>query len=616
MYFYQALITEGGQKNRDVLWGKLFQSIGQVIHHVQDMAQPQHVRNDQHVDKFIPGYVNPSLYEKYTSNQQTRPEVQALFSLPGSEPVYSGTHPGAFKIPRDFWKNTQETGLAEFTNHNFVSDGTNFKLYQGQPVVGATYGLPVPYGSPQNVPASELLPPLSQDILTSCSVNQVSVCTMSFYASNGPNVVNPRASALSIFDQYVQLKLLEFGDPFNYKTDRLFTLNRYTFNAAHSLLIPKAVGYSAGLINYFFRGKMEISLPDEGIYGIIDHSDPVSNQQDTGGFRKIKLKLKNVTPNGTGIELMAATGKLIAVAKFHRNTCYTPSLSGEYGSPGIDWRTCRAKDEEIVVSEVIETTPIGINTDATQLTFNFNTPIPINASDLYLQAVYTGPLGAETNAVAVVTKDISEPHYIYSSVATWDQATFRTISSYPQISGPGGQSWESWCATGFPTLDACNQGMGYINLVRYSGKSGPISGYDPSDPIFLTGTIYDLSEAPPFPPVATMPDPLGPAATVPAPVGSFSRVAVLTDAQPSNTALSLEEKIDTTHGIALFQWFTGVAATTINQRDPTNDTLTPTAIYLPARGIYVRAATAPALMSGTAPQPFPDLKILPSQINF
>ena len=45
------------------------------------------------------------------------------------------------------------------------------------------------------------------------------------------------------------------------------------------------------------------------------------------------------------------------------------------------------------------------------LTFNFTTPIPVNATDLYLQVVYRGPLGSEQDAVVVATKDIPEPTY-------------------------------------------------------------------------------------------------------------------------------------------------------------------------------------------------------------
>ena len=58
--------------------------------------------------------------------------------------------------------------------------------------------------------------------------------------------VNARASTLSIFDQDLAPK-----------GKRLFALNRFNFNAAYPHLIPKAVGYSAGLIDYFFRGRLE-----------------------------------------------------------------------------------------------------------------------------------------------------------------------------------------------------------------------------------------------------------------------------------------------------------------------------------------------------------------------
>ncbi len=46
-----------------------------------------------------------------------------------------------------------------------------------------------------------------------------------------------------------------------------------------------------------------------------------------------------------------------------------------------------------------------------ELTFTFPNTIPINATDVYLQVVFQGKLGEEPDAVAVATKDISEPNY-------------------------------------------------------------------------------------------------------------------------------------------------------------------------------------------------------------
>ncbi len=50
-YFYEAL-TEKDKTKREEKFGRTFQTLGHVIHHLQDMAQPQHVRNDVHCDSF------------------------------------------------------------------------------------------------------------------------------------------------------------------------------------------------------------------------------------------------------------------------------------------------------------------------------------------------------------------------------------------------------------------------------------------------------------------------------------------------------------------------------------------------------------------------------------
>ena len=61
--------------DRDQAWGDLFQTLGMAIHHVQDMSQPQHVRNDAHCDGDEDGVVcygfHLSYYEKCTNADQT-----------------------------------------------------------------------------------------------------------------------------------------------------------------------------------------------------------------------------------------------------------------------------------------------------------------------------------------------------------------------------------------------------------------------------------------------------------------------------------------------------------------------------------------------------------------
>ena len=43
--FFKAL-TEPTKADRDAAWGLTFQTLGHVMHHLQDMAQPEHVRGD------------------------------------------------------------------------------------------------------------------------------------------------------------------------------------------------------------------------------------------------------------------------------------------------------------------------------------------------------------------------------------------------------------------------------------------------------------------------------------------------------------------------------------------------------------------------------------------
>lgn len=70
--YYLNALTGLTIDDRNYHWGLTFQSLGHVVHHLQDMAQPQHVRGDAHCDATIPcafpglflGYYSPSIFEK------------------------------------------------------------------------------------------------------------------------------------------------------------------------------------------------------------------------------------------------------------------------------------------------------------------------------------------------------------------------------------------------------------------------------------------------------------------------------------------------------------------------------------------------------------------------
>jgi len=426
-YFYAALTTTGvanAINGRNELWGKTFQSLGQVVHHVQDMTQPQHVRDEPHLDAQIGvrdvGSFHPSRYEKYSAFDDGAVQIQRMLDKESFDPVYPRLKDRLIS-PRAFW--TGDVGVANYTNTNFLSARTNFTAAStGTPRPDSKYLQPSPSDAGEHVSISQAFgdEPVPAVVQTFCATVGAGKCYMTFYPTvvedneTGEKSTNQKASTESLFDEDLNGFVLAYernGRPIT--SARVFTLNRLNFNAAYPYLIKKAVQYSAGLINYFFRGKLEVALPSAGVYAVVDHA--TENCKDSCGFRTLKLKVTNRTP----AEAMS-NGEFVAVVKFRRDTCYQPSLD----NPNIPL-TCRSPEEEIVVSRPIPVTDPFESEQGRELGATFDTPIPINATDVFLQVVFRGTLGTEPNAVAVGTRDISEPTY----VATFNDTDYVALAN-------------------------------------------------------------------------------------------------------------------------------------------------------------------------------------------
>jgi hypothetical protein len=434
--FYLALTGGAGTDAvaddgfRRAQWGRTFMGLGHMIHHLQDMAQPQHTRNDQHCDSCGPAS-RPSAYE-YWAADSSRGDNVALY-VRGLASSASQTY--TFLQPRGFWDSwsgagyaAASDGMAAYTSTNYVSAGTDYvakfalNVRGVEPQSTPRYPLPQPTPAPSGTGIfSELLagasPSVAQELRALCP--NVSWCKMYFYGSTR----EPRArkSALSIFDP--DLKALANGAPLvdletqqTYAARGLFAQNRLTYREALNDLIPKVAGYSAGMVNYFFRGEMRIDPPDHSVYAVLDHA--LEKNAGQHGFREVTLKLTNLTgiasapvtaaAAAAAVSPEAMSGEFRAVAKFRRNTCYTPELTRQIGMPGIG-ASCRSALDEIVVSEPITESLAAGQTKV--MSFTFTKPIPIESTDLILQVVFNGQLGAEEDAVAVTSKDVSEPSF-------------------------------------------------------------------------------------------------------------------------------------------------------------------------------------------------------------
>ena len=263
-YLLDAL-TKPSDVDRKRAFGLTFQTLGQVIHHLQDMAQPQHVRNDAHCSVPVICWAvglehAPSFFERWTDDiRQTIVQRYANPTLPTlvGYDITGSAFTSAFNSPRRFWHTelagenspVNGKGIAEFTNRNFVSAGTNFDKPS-----------PPNFALPAFVPTNKTEPTVAE-LCADTSLNPPCPPSMTaragarltFYATVGRDnflntpVTNPRASTESIFDEQLRVQGVQ----------PVFALNRFNFDEAYKHLIPRAVAFSAGMINYFFRGKLD-----------------------------------------------------------------------------------------------------------------------------------------------------------------------------------------------------------------------------------------------------------------------------------------------------------------------------------------------------------------------
>lgn len=475
---------------RMVRWASMIKDLGHVIHLLQDTAQPQHVRNDAHgppISVAWPEGEADAAFEAFTDYRVLGNRSDALEPLLSGNPLRrmrddtlptennlaairlgsSNYYPGAggrvqFSTPVKFFTTRHvETGsdeaslksrrgLADLSNRSFFTSGTlpGFRECQPagvsgcMPTASPTYPLPpndlttsgytevlVPSGLRVHgrvVHLAEYTLPITDQV---APTYDQSSGTLAAYGGKAPLVTKGIWHDIMPDDlrpQYLQT------------TGYLLTYNNLRYMA--DVMVPRAVGYSAGLIDFFFRGRLEVMPIDQDIIAVMNQGDPhtvtsegyvrqLANPTRTFGFEKVRLRVRNVSEDivesGTGTVIPQSTGgagsRLVAIAKYHRNACYSQDLSGErvrsYAG-AITEPSCtnpvRSQIQEVSVSAPL-TIVAGELDSATPVEklFDFSSdPIPVNATDLFITVAYRGKLGDESDGIAVGTYDVSEPTFV------------------------------------------------------------------------------------------------------------------------------------------------------------------------------------------------------------
>ena len=209
------------------------------MHMVQDAASPAHARDDPHL--IHDGYEARIEEMRVSRNPEARARFELFLSDPGPLPpmsIFTPTDdpqapvPVARLIDTDTYRGTLQSystgaqvGLAEYTNGGFVSDDTIF--------------LDFPLPRRQSLGAGFFDPPAG---------------------SPGARQYFPKMTDGDAIPHFVAEGTLHERLRFRGQLLGGFILDDRIYEDYAAQLLPRAVGYSAGLLNYFFRANFEFTV--------------------------------------------------------------------------------------------------------------------------------------------------------------------------------------------------------------------------------------------------------------------------------------------------------------------------------------------------------------------
>lgn len=420
---YNGSIVAATQNERDVYFSNSLQALGQVLHLIQDMAVPAHVRNDfkSHLDLvgltpetvFSPSKWFRDQFEYYVEHHINELVVDseggdlAETSLTKFWDTnnYSGDNPSISL-------QSQSIGLSEYTNINFASKNTVFAedFLNDDDSSNDVHYNPYPRKSSTNVQEY-----IDGNMLPKTVIGEDSVPDTSFWIEKtGDGEIIP----YFLKPTYFTKPMIMAGGYDPQVFNRRFKIDDKCARNYAEKLIPRAVGYSAGLLDYFFRGKIEVSAPDASIYSIIDGSviEEGKSQQE---IKEIKANVRNISvkeKNDQG-EIVSyepiEEGHIQAVARYKKIPNYEADLSSYPPTWQEIWTEMYGVEYSYSVSAPISIDSLSSDNPG-EFVFDFSTdPIPVGITDLKLFVVFKGTLGYETDGgIAVGMKDLNEPMHI------------------------------------------------------------------------------------------------------------------------------------------------------------------------------------------------------------
>jgi hypothetical protein len=244
-------LTEPSRPTRDRHAALMFRSLGQVLHLLEDMAQPQHTRNDLHpgCENALSGRVLPerSWYEAYVEHRALGTVFRGRPTVPLQLAGAATPRPDTFS---GFFAASDRAGLADFSSRNFFTSGTNLGG-----VLNPCTGLAEPACNAEiydtrDVP--HVVVTAKGDVLS--APVRLLLRTMRDPVTGTP-IPDVAVSTRSVWDHHLEQR----------GSRPAFSLNILNYDAMAAVLLPRAVAYGTGLLDHFFRGRLDASVhPADG----------------------------------------------------------------------------------------------------------------------------------------------------------------------------------------------------------------------------------------------------------------------------------------------------------------------------------------------------------------
>jgi hypothetical protein len=257
---YYSALTEDNSQQREAFFAETFRTLGYVLHLLEDMAVPAHTRNDfseghsqvigcpdeggcfpiSWIGNPFEGYVrdNFDIIEAGISTiSKPFTGEKKLTSFWDTDTHVPGTMPTNFT--------DSGLGLAEYTNANFVSYATILKKASDTEHY-------FPYPNRDSI--------ADQDYPDQISLRKYNILARDNKLDEGVYITkNLHGEQI---DKFLKPRYMLYGADWDSEEryDLKFTLDEQCYLEYATRLIPRAIGYSATLLDYFFRGKLEVKL--------------------------------------------------------------------------------------------------------------------------------------------------------------------------------------------------------------------------------------------------------------------------------------------------------------------------------------------------------------------